>query len=164
MILPAFSLSVASLPLTEPAASITCCMVPSMRDRPTCPVPASPAACSAALDTSWMVRTRSRAVAEISREVAPICVVVAAVSVAVACCWRAVAAISLTEVVTWIAVRWAWPTSEVSSPAIWLKPSSTSRNSSLRRSAMRRRRSPPRMPASRPTIDCIGTVIERSSR
>ncbi|MNT90339.1 hypothetical protein D3C72_2312220 [compost metagenome] len=95
---------------------------------------------------------------------APIWVVVAAVSVAVACCWRAVAAISLTEVVTWIAVRCAWPTSEVSSPVIWLKPASTSWNSSLRRSAMRRRRSPPRMPDSRLTMDCIGTVIERSSR
>ena len=38
---------------------------------------------------------------------APISVVVAAVSVAVACCCLDVAAISVTEVVTWTEERWA---------------------------------------------------------
>ncbi len=76
----------------------------------------------------------------------------------------AVAAISLTEVVTWMAERWACPTNVVRSPVIWLKPCSTSRNSSLRLSARRCRKSPPRMLASCLTIERIGTVMERNSR
>jgi len=145
LMLPAFSLRIASLAFTRSAAPITECMVSSIRARPCWPEPASTEAWSAALETSVMVRTRSREVAAISREVAPISVVVAAVSVAVACCCLEVAAISVTEVVTCTDERWAWDTRAVSSVIMSLKPVSTAPNSSLRSRFRRPLRSPVRM-------------------
>ncbi|KWV86986.1 hypothetical protein PFLmoz3_03451 [Pseudomonas fluorescens] len=148
LMLPAFSLRIASLALTRSAAPITECMVSSMRARPCWPEPAATEAWSAAVDTSVMVRTKSLDVAAISREVAPISVVVAAVSVAVACCCLEVAAISVTEVVTCTDERCAWDTRAVSSVIMSLKPVSTALNSSLRSRFRRLLRSPVRMTSS----------------
>ena len=100
LMLVALTLSTASLELIEPAASMTCPMVSSMRARPVCPLPARTPVCSATSETSFIVRTKSFEVAEISFEVAPISAVVAALSPAVACCCLAVAAISVTDVLT----------------------------------------------------------------
>ena len=135
-----------------------------MRARPTWPLPASDAVCSAALDTSVMVRTSSRDVAEISREVAPISVVVAATSDAVACCCLEVAAISVTEVATCTAERWVLPTSPVSSSTMPLKPLSMALNSSLRASVRRRVRSPPPVDSSVLTMLLLGLTMARINR
>jgi len=113
-----------------------------MRARPNCPAPARVEVCSAAPETSVMVRTRSREVAAISREVAPISVVVAAVSVAVACCCLEVAAISVTEVVTCTDERCAWATNALICSAMPLKPVSMAPNSSRRPRFRRAVRSP----------------------
>ena len=164
LMLPAFSLRIASLALTRSAAPITWCMVSSMRARPNWPEPARVEVCSAAPETSLMVRTRSREVAAISREVAPISVVVAAVSVAVACCCLEVAAISVTEVVTCTEERWACDTRPLSSSAMPLKPVSMAPNSSRRPRFRRAVRSPPAIRSRLRTIFWIGWVIARNSR
>ncbi|MCY1397310.1 hypothetical protein D9M71_123110 [compost metagenome] len=163
LMLPARSLRIASLALTSSAAPITWRMVCSMRARPSWPEPANTEVCSAADDTSFMVRTRSRQVAAISWEVAPISVVVAAVSLAVTCCCLEVAAISVTEVVTWIAERCAWATSPLNSSAMPLKPASITPNSSLRSSARRAVRSPPPITPSTSTTLPTGAVMARIS-
>ncbi|MNL26530.1 hypothetical protein D3C87_1480590 [compost metagenome] len=163
VILPAFSFRMASLAFTEPAAPTTLRIVSSMRASPTCPLPASDAVCSAALDTSVMVRTSSRDVAEISREVAPISVVVAATSDAVACCCLDVAAISVTDVATCTAERWVLPTSPVSSSTMPLKPVSMALNSSLRAKAKRRVRSPLPVDSRVLTMSRMGLPMARIS-
>jgi len=96
--------------------------------------------------------------------VAPISVVVAAVSVAVACCWRVVAAISVTEVVTCTEDRWAWDTRLFNSSAMLLKPVSMESNSSLRPRCRRAVRSPEASAWRFCTTRCTGSVMARTSK
>ncbi|KAG0740924.1 hypothetical protein G6F24_016864 [Rhizopus arrhizus] len=108
--------------------------------------------------------TSAGEVAEISRDVAPISVVVAATSDAVACCCLDVAAISVTDVATCTAERCVLLTSPVNSSTMPLKPVSMALNSSLRASDSRRVRSPPPVDSRVLTISRIGLAMARINR
>ncbi|MNO99279.1 hypothetical protein D3C76_910450 [compost metagenome] len=79
------------------------------------------------------------------------------------CCCLEVAAISVTEVVTWIAERCACATRPLNSSAMPLKPVSITPNSSLRSSARRAVRSPPPITPRTLTTLRTGEVIARIS-